>query len=62
MSCFVTSHEEKSTKEFETLLTNTEDLAANISCGHLKFVLMISNFNDNSNSLSIHDMIIVEET
>ena len=58
MSSFVTNYEDKSTKEFETLVTNIEDLDANISCCHLKLVLMISNFNDSSNSFSIHEMIV----
>ena len=62
MSSFVTNHEDKSTKEFETLLTNIEDLVANISCDHLKFVLMRSNFNDSSNSFSIHKMIVAKKT
>ena len=48
MWSLVTNHEAKTTKEFETLFTNLEKLVANISCGHPKFVLMKSNFDNNS--------------
>ena len=62
MSFFATNHEDKLTKEFETLLSNIVDHVANISCGHLKLVLMISNFNDSFNSLSIHHIIVSGKT
>ena len=62
MLSFVTNYEDKSTKEFETLLTNIEDLDANISCGHLKLMLMISNFNDISYYFSIHEIIVAKKT
>ena len=59
---FVTNYEDKSTKEFETILTNIEDFDANISCGHLKLMLMISNFNDISYCFSIHEIIVAKKT
>ena len=62
ISFFVNNYEDKSTKEFETLLTNIEDLDANISCGNLKLMLMISNFNDSSSCFSIHEMIVPKIT
>ena len=55
-------HQSRRQKEFETLLTNIVDLVANISCGHLKLMLMISNSNDSFNSLSIHHIIVSRKT